>query len=391
MKSNIYKMYAINLFKNMMLFSSVTVPFFLDWAKIDYTRIFLLEASFSLWMFVLEIPTGVIADKYGRKYSLALGGLFSAASFALFGLVNNYWVFFLADFICAIGITLLSGADKALFYDTLIAIGKEDNGTIYFSRFETSGIIGIIFGLIGGSSIASLKSLPYPQGLPLTFILSGAILLLVVITALTLQEPERKKAGGTFIRQGINGFRYIFKNGRLRAFSLNYTFISATTFFMFWLYQPLLKSAGIGLLYYGLVGAAFNLFSILLMNSIVMAEKKIGINRLLFLTALVPGILYGGLFFTSHASFALCAIVLIIGLRQMRSPLLSDYINQHIPSDNRATVLSGVSMVERIIIMVLYPIAGLLADYSLAIAFLFLGASTVLFSFIVKIEDDMPV
>ncbi len=388
MKSNIYKMYIINLVKNMMFFSSVTVPFFLDWAGIDYTRIFLLEASFSFWMFALEIPTGIVADKYGRKYSLALGGVFAAISFALFGLVNSYRVFFLAEFICAVGVTLLSGADKALLYDTLIATGEEAKGARYFSRYETAGLIGIILGLIGGSLIADAPCLPYPSGLPLTFILSGAVLLAVFIIAVTLREPARKKTGEKFIRQGIDGFRHIFRNSRLRAFSFNYTFISATTFFMFWLYQPLLKSAGIGLLYYGIVGAAFNVFAIALMNGIGGAEKLLGINRLLFLTAFVPGVLYCGLFFSANAAYALFAILLVTGLRQMRVPLLSDYMNRHIGSESRATVLSGVSMIERVIIMIMYPVTGLLADYSLPVAFLFLGTSTVLFSFIVKVEAD---
>lgn len=388
MKSNIYKMYFINLAKNMMFFSSVTVPFFLDWARIDYTRIFLLEATFSFWMFVLEIPTGIVADKYGRKYSLALGGLFSAASFALFGLVNSYQVFFLAEFICALGFTLLSGADRALLYDTFIALGEEEKSVKYFSRYETAGMIGIIIGLIGGSLIAGFPGVPYPTGLPLTFTMSGAILLVVFILAFSLEEPPRNKTGEKFIRQGINGFRHIFRNSRLRAFSLNYTFISAATFFMFWLYQPLLKSAGIGLLYYGIVGAAFNVFAIVLMNGIGKAEKLIGINRLLFLTAFVPGVLYCGLFFSARAAYALCAILLVTGLRQMRVPLLSDYMNRHIGSESRATVLSGISMIERIVIMVMYPVTGLLADHSLAVAFLFLGISTVLFSFILEVGAD---
>jgi len=202
MKPNIYKMYIINLVKNMMFFSAVTVPFFLDWAKIDYTRIFILEASFSFFMFVLEIPTGIIADKYGRKYSLALGGIFGAASFILFGLVNNYRVFFLADFICALGFTLMSGADKALLYDTLIAAGEEEKAVKYFSRYETAGIAGIIMGLIGGSVIADSPCLPYPSGLPLTFILSGAVLLAVFIVAMTLREPARKKSNRNSFARG---------------------------------------------------------------------------------------------------------------------------------------------------------------------------------------------
>ncbi len=236
--------------------------------------------------------------------------------------------------------------------------------------------------------MADAPCIPYPSGLPLTFILSGAVQLPVFIIAMTLREPARGQIEAKFIRRGIEGFRYIFRNGRLRAFSYNYTFISATTFFMFWLYQPLLKSAGIGIMFYGIVGAAFNIFSILLMNSLGMIENRIGINRLLFMTAFVPGLLFMGLYFPAHGAYALCTILLVTGLRQMRSPLLSDYMNRHIGSKNRATDLSGVSMIERIIIMVMYPVTGLLADYSLSVAFLFLGAATVIFSFIVKVEAD---
>ncbi len=386
MRSNINKMYLINLLKNMMFFSAVAVPFFLDWAKVDYTRIFLLEAIFSFSMFILEIPTGVIADKYGRKYSLALGGFFSAVSFLMFGFFKSYLVYFLAEVICAVGFTLLSGADKALLYDTLIALQEEDKASRYFSRYESIGLIGIIIGLAGGSWLAGSKILAYPASLPLTFNITGIVLMTVIPVALSLKEPQSRSTGEKFIQQGIGGFKHIFLNNRLRGFTLNYALISAMTFFMYWLYQSWLRSAGVNLSYYGVVGTAFNLFGILLMLNLGKIEKVFGVNRLLLITALLPGLLYVGLFYTNNLIYGLLAILFITGLRQLRSPLLSDFINQHINSENRATVLSGVSMLERVVTMIMYPITGLLVDYSLAIAFLFLGITTVVFSFLTKIK-----
>ena len=72
----------------------------------------------------------------------------------------------------------------------------------------------------------------------------------------------------------------------------------------------------------------------------------------------------------------------------MRSPILSDFMNKHIESRNRATVLSGVSMLEKIIVMILYPIIGLLADFSLWATFLFLGIATLIFSLMNRIESE---
>jgi len=73
-------------------------------------------------------------------------------------------------------------------------------------------------------------------------------------------------------------------------------------------------------------------------------------------------------------------MLFIVALKQMRAPLLSDLINRDIESANRATVLSGLSMLERVIIMFLYPVVGLLADRSIGAACLFLGAAMVLFA-----------
>ena len=379
-RSNIPKLYALSFIKNMMFFGAVAVPFFIDWGGLDYTRMFLLEASFAFWMFVLEIPTGVVADRYGRKYSLALGGLVSAASFALFGLVNSYAVFFAAEFVCAVGFTLLSGADRALFYDSLMAIGEEARATRYFSRYDMAGSAGIIAGLLGGSYLAGSGIARYPATLPLTFLVTAAVLLPVAVLALTLHEPERKKIDEPFIRQGVSGFTHIFKIPRLRAFSLNYTLISAAGFLMFWLYQPLLKQSGVPITFNGVAGTAFNLLSIVLMMNIGAIEKRTGIRPLLLLTALIPGFLYIGLFFTESAFYTVPAMLFIVGLKQMRAPLLSDLINRDIESASRATVLSGISMLERVIIMFLYPVTGLLADRSVGAACLFLGAAMVLFA-----------
>ena len=379
-------MYLVNFFKNLQFFGSVAIPFFLDWAKIDYTRIFLLEAAFVFWVFILEIPTGVVADKYGRKASIILGGLAFAVCISIFGTINNYFAFFIAEFIGAMGFTLLSGADRALIYDSLIQVQKESDAKIILSRYESAGTIGILVGFPIGSLVAGSAILPYPQTLPLTFILSGISLLFLTFVGLTLKEPVRTEKVEGFIKEGIEGFKYIFKENSLRVFALNFALISSTTFFMFWFYQSLAGIAGIDVKYNGFIGAGFNLFSLILLLSIKYIEKLFGMKNTLFYSALLPGLFFIGLYFVRNVYFVLIAIFMITGLKIMRSPVLSDFMNKHIESRNSATVLSGVSMLEKIIIMILYPVVGLLADYSLWYTFLFLGIATVLFALLNRIE-----
>ena len=68
--------------------------------------------------------------------------------------------------------------------------------------------------------------------------------------------------------------------------------------------------------------------------------------------------------------------------------MLSALMNEEIESSSRATVLSGVSMIERIATALLYPVVGLLTDVSLQITFLALGAITILLSVLLRIEEE---
>jgi hypothetical protein len=74
------------------------------------------------------------------------------------------------------------------------------------------------------------------------------------------------------------------------------------------------------------------------------------------------------------------AAFIVVGCKLLREPLLSDLINQRVESRRRATILSGVSLLERAIVFVLYPLVGLAADHSLSAAFAGLGLVSLVFA-----------
>ncbi|MFA6505082.1 MAG: MFS transporter [Treponemataceae bacterium] len=377
---NLRILYVFNFLKSVQFFGAVAVPFFRDWAGLDYARMFTLEAFFVFSVFVLEIPTGVVADRYGRKWSLVFGGVFAAAAFVLFGFSRTFPVFLAAEFLCAIGFSLFSGADKALLYDTLKAHGKEAEGARRLSTFGAMETAGIVLGFPAGSLLAGSSLFAYPDGLRWAFVATGAVFLLSAAAALFLVEPEREKPRGSFLRSGMDGVCFIFGRERMRSFTLNYILISATTFFVYWFYQPLVAEAGFPVSANGFVGAGMNVFAALLLLNAARIEKAFPLRRLLFLSSLVPGLLYLALFLNRSAVVAFPAVFVIIGLKHLRAPFLSDLMNAEIESSGRATVLSGVSMLERAVIMLFYPLVGMLADKSLSWTFLLLGASTIFFA-----------
>ena len=380
LKKNLAVLYAFNFLKSVQFFGAVAVPFYRDWAGLDYARMFTLEAFFVFCVFMLEIPTGVVADRFGRKWSLALGGVFAASAFLLFGVTRAYSLFVLAEFLCAVGFSLFSGADRALLYDTLKAHGRESDGARVLSRYGAMETLGIVLGFPAGSLFAGSSLLSYPESLRWAFIGTGAVFLLSGAAALFLTEPAREKQKGSFLHAGLDGVRFILVHRRMRAFTLNYVLISAVTFFVYWFYQPLVKEAGFPVSANGFVGAGMNAFAALLLLNAARIEKALPLRRLLFLSSLIPGLLYLSLFFSRSAALAFPAVFLIVGLKHLRAPFLSDLMNAEIESGSRATVLSGVSMLERAVIMLFYPLVGFLADKSLSWTFLLLGASTVVFA-----------
>src|SRR5512137_1383686 len=107
----------------MHLMSAVLIPFFREWGHLSFVAIFALQAWFMLASFALEVPTGAVADRFGRKASVALAGLVLGTASALYASFPRLWVFALGELLFATGMALLSGADEALAYDSLKALG----------------------------------------------------------------------------------------------------------------------------------------------------------------------------------------------------------------------------------------------------------------------------
>ena len=177
-RSNITKAYWFRFFKNFHLFSAVLVPFFLLWGKISFTEIMLLQAGFTFFVFLLEIPTGVVADWFGRKTSLIVAGFTAVAAPLIYVSYPSFWIFLLAEFFWAMGAALISGADSALIYDSLKATGDEKKSKKVFARYGSFGLAGIFIAAPIGGLVAQLLGPQYPMmftAIPMLIALSIAV------------------------------------------------------------------------------------------------------------------------------------------------------------------------------------------------------------------------
>ncbi len=385
LSSNLRKMYAIRFLFWMHFFASVLIPFFRDWGGITYTQIFLLNAWFMLWNFLLEVPTGTVADFFGRRVSLLLGGVVAAAGALVYASRPSFAVFLCGEVLFATSFTLMSGADEALVYDTLLALGTQGESKRVFARLESFKLAGVIAGALSGSFIATALGLRAPMLLEVVPFLGTALI------AATLVEPPGGAGGKGAVpypRLLLAGIRTFGGHRILRLLAADMIASLTLAWLIIWTYQPMLERAGVALVYFGLVHAAMCLGQIAILGNIERIEVLVGSRtRYLFLSALLPGIAFLALGLSSALPVVIVAVLVAASFGLSRPPLFISYMNKYIESENRATVLSTISMMRTLSIAAINPIAGVLADWSLPSTMLIIGSVGVVIAIAVRTEE----
>lgn len=226
--SNIWKSYAYDFMKKFTLFSGVLVPFFTVWGGITFAQIMILQAIFTFSMFLFEVPTGVIADRFGRKTSLILSGLVTGIAALIYASYANFWVFVLGEILWAIGSTLASGADTALVYDSLKQIKKEKRSKHIFNRIESFGLAAMMLSAPLGSLIAK------QFGINWAMISTSIPMFIAVVVGLTFKEPPMgvKKEERDYFKILKTGFRYFKEHRILKILTFDYISIITLSFFL---------------------------------------------------------------------------------------------------------------------------------------------------------------
>jgi len=363
----------------------VLVPFLTDWGKISLNQVLLLQSWFMFWIFALEVPTGVIADRFGRKWSIVASVICLITAVFIYTSKPSFTVFMLAEFVWALAGSLQSGAEEALIYDTLEEKGESGKSKKIFGRMESMDMAGLMIAAPLGSLIAAHFGLRVPM---LAMVLPLTIALLI---ACALEEPVslHKETRKNYFEILKNGTRFFREHRVLKILAFDMISIGSITYFWVWLYQPLLRGAGLNIAYFGLAHAALVAIQILVMNNFERLENILGSKKnLIFFTALATGVMLILAGLTTSIPLLLIAITIGAGLGLARRPLFINYMNKYIPSQERATVLSSISMIRTFMLVVLNPIVGQMVNWSLHFTTMTLGALAILFAFISKVEED---
>lgn len=385
LKLNLFKLYLFKFFIGFHLFSGVLIPFFTVWGKISFLQIMILQSWYMFCIFLFEVPTGAVADYLGRKKSLILGSFAVLLGISFYTMIPNFYLFMIGEFFWALSAALLSGADSALIYDTLKRYDREQDSKKVMGRMESVFLISIAVSSPLGSITASVTDMRMP--LLLMLIPFG----LALVTSFTFEEPVFKEASEKKKYSQVikKSFGILSSNKILQVLAIDMIFIQVVGYFMFWLQQPLLKRSGISIEYWGFSQVAFVMSQVIVMSNFTLLEKILGgKKRIIFFGSLAGGLAYIVLGLNNSLAATLVSIYIIGGFLVSRKPLMISYMNKYIPSSERATVLSCVSMINSLVVAVINPLFGYFVQKSLNGTLLFIGIITTLFAFVSRIEED---
>jgi MFS family permease len=322
----------------------------------------IIDVTFWIAATLGEVPTGVVADTFGRKTSLTAGA-------ALLGLGTIAWAFaptmlliMLAYAAMAVGTTFLSGAEEAFFYESLQITGRADEYTRLVGRAGAT--------MLGATALGSLASgLLATVDLILPFLMAGLSLLIMLGLVLTFKETHTKeevdgparKSYRQILQESLAAMR-VRPALRYPMFYLALVPLAAVimeTFFV----QPQALSLGIPLAGVGVIVMATQLTNMAGSTWSDRIKAQFGERRILYsapvliVSSLILLAIFQrvqGLLFIAVIGFVTAAL----------RPLVLSRIQNEVPNDIRATILSMQSLMFTILVAISEPILGSIADQS---------------------------
>jgi MFS family permease len=309
-----------------------------------------------------EVPTGIIADRFGRKTSLIAGSALLGAGILGWTFAPTLPLIMLSYFGMGVGFTCLSGAEDALFYESIQLAGRADDYTRLAGKAGAVMLGTLAVGSAASGLLASINLIT-------PMLICGLSLLVMLGVVLTLKEPQIKEQSGDPARRSFGAIlRQSLTLMRARPtllYPMIYlalvpiaSFITETLFL-----QPQALLLGVPLAGIGLLVMAVQLTDMLGSNWSDRFKVLVGERRLI---AIAPAVVLISLIvLAAFQELPVLVFIAVIGFfTSVIRPILLNWIQSEVSDDVRATVISMNSLMNTVIAAISQPTLGFIADKS---------------------------
>lgn len=350
-------------------------------SQVPLEQFALIMGVFSFSTLVLEIPTGVIADLLGKKKTLLLSRFMYVIEIALITFFNGFWIFLIAKIISGVGVSLGSGTNSAMLYDSLKKLKREKEHKKISGQISYISNISMAFVFVIGAFLFGIYyKLPAIVSLP--------VIILGFLLTFLYTEPFSSKKKFTLRNSWnhlVGGLKEFVSNKYLVYLALFSLASASAISIMLSMSSAYLKEILVPVYLIGVVAFVSSMLTAFTARRAHKYEEKLGERNSLF--AIQSIVILSVLLMTLMLPYFGVLFFLLISLISGFSGVVeSDYVNKRVKSKNRATMLSINNMFASIGITALFPTLGyIIGLYSMATAYLLLGAFYLIYFVILAI------
>ena len=371
----IKKFCAYGFLKNLKFFEPYLLIFLMR-NNINLFEIGILITVREIIVNLFEIPSGIIADYFGRKKEMYFCFSFYIMSFLIFFFVNNFTQAIIGMIFFGLAEAFRSGTHKAMIYTYLDYKNWQNEKAFVYGRTRAFSLIGSaissVFGII---IILNIESISYI----FLFSILPYILDLLLIMSYPKFLDKMDKTHNTSLKEMVNGIvKSFYFNKKLKFILIEEGIAEASFSYVKDLIQPILEiiiiTTGFTLfislssddnlkIILGIVYAILNLFGSYFSKKAYLLKSKrtsLAALNIIHLSFAFTCVLLA-LFLRNYLIVCIGYIVMYI-LHSLRKPIFVDEIDNNIDKSNRATIISASAQLKSLFLMIFAPILGYVGD-----------------------------
>lgn len=370
--SQIKKFSLYGLLKNLKFFEPYLIIYLMG-SGLNLFHIGLLYSVKEITINIMEIPSGLMSDYFGRKKELMSCFVFYIISFIFFFFTDNFLLAAAGMFFFGLGEAFRSGTHKAIIYTYLEKKGWQKYKTFVYGRTRSFSLIGSMLSAL----LAIILILNVPA---CKYIFLASILPYILDFILISSYPKELNFSGekckTFKAATIQIYNNLKKKRALRSLIIQNSLFEAGIDFTKDLVQPMLKaiilsSGAVAIIKsdagsttkicLGLTYAFIYLFSSVASRNAYRIKEKGHTGKLLNIIyiMLAATLLLIGIFGNTYIIILLFLAIYI--LFNIRKPIYLDEIDSHMEKNERVTILSISSQMKSLLTIIISPAIGYMA------------------------------
>lgn len=335
---------------------SIMTLFWKHHIGMSMTEILMLQGFFGFVMAAFEFPSGYIADRIGYRKTLVGASALAVCGWTTYAFADSIALVVLAEAILGVSVSMVSGADTALLYESLHETAREGEFATWSGRVR-------FWGQTGEGTAALVAGLLFVAWAPLPFVVQAAVACVNVTVALGLVEPARHTPQTkNHLAQIKYMLRFMFVEKRhLTAVVALAIVLGMSSFVPVWLVPLYATDAGVSAEWIGPIWAVAN-YTVAL-GSLYSARIARTLGLLPTLAACIGFVAagYAGLALT-YGAFGFAWYFCLTSMRGVFGPALLHQENRLIPSSDRAGFISLRSLTFRLLFLVIAPVVGIGVD-----------------------------